>query len=113
MVTNLQILGVGQSDHLGTFVIKKSREIRACPRTTKKRVYKNFIAKDFIQDIKHAKELGVFNLMHETNDIEVAGDVFTNTYNEVLDRHAPIKVIQNRSNYVPYITKELEILMKE
>ena len=37
-----EVLGIGQSDHLGLLVTKKTRELRTCARTTKKRVYKNF-----------------------------------------------------------------------
>ena len=31
---------------------------------------------------------------------------------EILDRHALIMIIQNRKNYVPYISKELKVEMK-
>ena len=57
-ISNIQILGVGQSDHMGILFTKKSREIRTAPRTVRKRVYKNFNAKDFINDIKIAKDQG-------------------------------------------------------
>ena len=58
---------------------------------------------------KYTKEL---RRAVETDDIEVAGDVFTSVFKEILDIHAPIKVIQNRKNYVPYISKELKAAMK-
>ena len=89
-----------------------SREIRTSPRTVKKRVYKNFNRINFINDIKLAKDQGYFEDMHNTEDINIAGDIFTNTYNEVLNRHAPIKTIQNRTNYVPYISEEIKDIMK-
>ena len=38
---------------------------------------------------------------------------FPNSFCEVLDRHAPIKVIQNRKDYVPYISLQIEKLMAE
>ena len=51
--------------------------------------------------------------MHEANDIKTAGQVLHKAYLIVLNKHAPIKVIQNRTNYVPYITRELKNLMME
>ena len=96
---------------MGTLVTKVSREIRTSPRTIKKRVYKNFKCDDFKADILKAKEDGKFDGMHSTNNIETAGDIFTNTFNDILDKHAPIKTIQNRTNYVPYITDEIKDLI--
>ena len=102
-IININVLGVGQSDHLGVMVTKMSREMRTSPRTTRKRVYKNFVPCDFINDIRAAKESGSFSSMHDTEDIDKAGDIFVDTFNEVLNKHAPIKTIQNRNNYIPYM----------
>ena len=49
--------------------------------------------------------------MPNTTDIEEAGKIFTETFTKILDRHAPLKVIQNRTNYVPYLSKEVKDLM--
>ena len=112
-IINCTIIGVGQSDHLGILVTKMSREMRMTPRTTKKRIYKNFVAANFVEDIKTAKENGLFSAMHETDDIDEAGDIFVRVFNEILDKHAPIKTIQNRTNYVPYLTNDIKNLMKQ
>ena len=111
-ISKPEILGIGQSDHLGLLVVKKTRELRTCPRTVKKRIYKNFDKNEFLKDIKEAKDNGLFDEMHATDDIEVAAKVFTDVFAEILDKHAPLKIIQNRSNYLPYISKELQNLMK-
>ena len=50
--------------------------------------------------------------MFETDNVEVAGDVFTREYLKILNKHAPLKVIQNRNGYVPYISKELKSEME-
>ena len=112
-VSKPEILGVGQSDHLGLLVTKKTRELRTCARTTKKRVYKNFDANKFLSDIREAKDKGLCDMMHMTEDIETAADVFTEVFSQVLEKHAPLKIIQNRNNYVPYISKELNVLRSE
>ena len=76
-------------------------------------VYRNFDPIEFVNDIRLAKQRGKFDQIHNTNDIEVAGDLFTAEFSEVLDKHAPIKVIQNRRNYVPYLSAEIKKLMAE
>ena len=43
--------------------------------------------------------------MHDTEDIDIAGDIFVEAFNDVLDKHAPKKTIQNRTNYVCAIHK--------
>ena len=107
-ISNLEVHGAGKSDHMGILVNKLSTEIRTCVKTTRKRVYKNFENDNFIEDIKTAKAMGKFDLIHTTEDIEVARDVFSKAFCEVLDQHAPLKVIQNINGYLPYISKELK-----
>ena len=108
-----EVHGVGQSDHLGIMVTKYSRELRQTARTTRKRIYKNFNHADFLEDIRKAKRDGLFEEILVTNDIEVAGDKFTKVFKDILDKHAPVKVIQNRKHYVPYISNELKKDMLE
>ena len=111
-MTKPTLHAVGQSDHLGIMVTKYSKELRSTARTTRKRVYKNFNEEAFVEDIKQAKAEGLFSKIFETKDVEEAGDIFTGVYQAILDKHAPITVIQNRKSYVPYISKELKREMK-
>ena len=93
---------------MGILLNKYSREVRTCTKTTRKRIYKNFDSKLFVEDIKSAKMMGKFNLINQTEDIEVAAETFTKTFCDVLEKHAPLKVVQNRKNYIPYIQKEVK-----
>ena len=112
-VSSPVIIGVGKSDHLGILITKTSKEVRTYARTTRKRIYKNFSREAFIQDIKEAKRAGKFNGVFNAKNPDEAFEVFSNSFSEVLDRHAPIKVIQNRNDYVPYISPQLDQLMAE
>ena len=47
-ISSLQVLGVGQSDHLGILATKFTRELRTSPKTTKKRIYKTFDKQAFL-----------------------------------------------------------------
>ena len=74
-ISNLQILAVGQSDHLGTLITKFAKELRTSPRTTKKRVYKNFDQSKFKNDMTEAKNNGLFIKMHETLGSAIKGSL--------------------------------------
>ena len=107
------VIGVGKSDHMGIIVTKSSKELRTSARTTWKRIYKNFDKEAFLKDIEEAKRNGKFEGVHTADNPDEAFRVFEVSYCEVLDRHAPIKVIQNRTDYVPYITTDVKKAMDE
>ena len=73
--------------------------------------YKNFNSDAFRDDIRKAKSDGLFEPVFEAADEGAAYDIFEKVYTSILSRHSPLKVIQNRSNYVPYIDKDLKNLM--
>ena len=98
---------------MGTLVTKVSHEVRSRPRTTMKRIYKNFDKKSFLDDIAAAKNEGLFAPLYGTDDINVASDIFSQLFKNILDQHAPLKVIQNRNNCILYISSELKDLMNE
>ena len=112
-MTRPEILGIGKSDHLGVIITKFSKEIRSGPRTIKKRIYKNFDKEKFREDILKAIDNGAFNFIHETDNLDEAINHFNSVYNSILEEHAPTRIIQNRNNYVPYVSYEIKVLMKE
>ena len=61
-----------------------------------------------MNNIEEAKRTGKFEGVHSAENPNDAFKVFEKTYCDVLDAHAPVKVIQNRTNYVPYISPELK-----
>ena len=107
------IIGVGKSDHLGVLLTKSSKEVRNFARTTRKRIYKNFDKAAFLNDVQDAKTAGRFAGVLEADNPDEAFGVFEETFCEILNRHAPLKVMQNRTDYVPYISPELRKHMDE
>ena len=106
-----EITPIGKSDHMGLLVTKSTKEIRTAPRTTLKRVYKNFDKDNFVNDIREAKERGKFNWVLTSEDENDAFAKFCASYVHILNKHAPLKVIQNRTHYVPYLNEELRSLI--
>ena len=99
--------------HQKLSITKASREVRTSPKTTKKRIYKYFGKEAFINYIRIACENGMFSSLYETNNVDEATEIFTQQLNSIIDKHAPLKVIQNRSNYIPYISKTTKDTMFE
>ena len=112
-IVEQKVVGLGCSDHMGIILKKLSREIRPNPRSIKKRIYKNFDQQKFREDIIKAKMDGLFEPVVNAQNEETANDLFIKVYTTILDKHAPIKVILNRNNYVPHLDTEQKILMAE
>ena len=53
------------------------------------------------------------NDVSQIANIDEAAELFQKIFTSVLDKHAPVKVIQIRKNYIPYLSKETKLLMKE
>ena len=102
--------GVGESDHLGIRILKYSKNPPSNPRVIKRRVYKNFSTEDFLWDIFHSN---INNSVTSHDNIETAAEAFRNEFKAILDFHAPVKTIQVRRNYCPYIKEETKVMMKE
>ena len=102
--------GVGESDHLGIRILKYSKNPPSNPRGIKRTVYKNFSTEDFLWDIFHSN---INNSVTSHDNIETAAEAFRNEFKAILDYHAPVKTIQVRRNYCPYIKEETKVMMKE
>ena len=107
------IIAVGKSDHLGVLLNKSSKEVRGSARTNRKRIYKLFDKEAFIHDIEEAKNAGNFDRILTTECPDEAFEVFEKTFCRILDVHAPLKVVQNRTNYVPYLDANIKEAMKD
>ena len=101
---------VGDSDHLGVRIIKYCRTPVVKPQVMKKRCYKNFSVEHFLSDIYHSN-INTSVATHET--IDGAAEAFRNEFAAILNFHAPVKTIQIRNKYCPYLTKETKILIAE
>ena len=84
-------------------VTKYSREPRFQPKTIKKRNYKNFIATDFLNDVRQHVIDGSFEKVLNNQDVNEASAIFSGMFGSILNKHAPLKVFQVRNNYVPWM----------
>ena len=74
-----------------------------------KRVYKTFDNQSFLTDISNNT---LWDPVIACDTCENA-ELFCKQFKLIQDIHAPVKVIQNRKHYVPYITPDIKELMRK
>ena len=109
-VSKPELVAVGSSDHLGVVIRKFSKAAKSKPNTIKKRSYRNFVIEDFLTEVLQSD---INTSVLECTDIDTAAEVFEEKFRKILDKHAPIKIFQMRSNYNPFIKEETKHLIEE
>ena len=99
----------GGSDHKLVYAIRHAEAIRKKVRYVTKRSFKNFNPEAFKDAIKAVSWFEVYM----AEDVNTAASLFTSKLNKVLDIFAPVKTIQLRSNYVPWLKNETKTAMEE
>ena len=76
----------------------------------KKRSYKSFNVQSFLTDINTSN---INEIVVKEKDVNKAAQIFERKFKEVLDKHAKIKVFQQRKNYLPYLSEETKQTMAD
>ena len=104
-VSNISSKDTGSSDHMLISGTRNTKKSVFKPKIIRKRSFKTFCFETFLNAIRKVKWLDVYL----SDDVEVAVNIFTNKITEILDVMAPLKTIQVRTNYLPWmsdVTKE-------
>ena len=99
----------GASDHDIISYIRYSKPPPSPARTIRRRSYKNFIEEDFITDMAVVDWSDVYM----ATDIDVAVDIFTKKFTNVLNVHAPWIIFQQRKYFCPWLTDTTKELMEK
>ena len=99
----------GGSDHMLIFATRYSRSIKSTPRYVRKRSYKNFSPADFVEAIQQVSWLDIYL----SDDVNTAVELLSSKITFVLDTMAPMRTVQIRTNYAPWLSKQTVELMKE
>ena len=91
------------------FATRYSRSIKSTPRYVRKRSYKNFNPADFIAAIQQVSWLDIYL----SDDVNTAVELLSSKITFVLDTMAPMRTVQIRTNYAPWLSKQTVELMKE
>ena len=96
-LSNVGVHVNGGSDHRLVSVIRYTKSLKKSVRYVRKRCFKNFDEEAFRREISAMNWFDVYS----ANDVNVAVELLTTKLNEALDRHAPVRTIQVRSQYAP------------
>ena len=105
-LSSVETFFTGTSDHKLLKVIRFTKSFKHLPRYVRKRSFKDFDEDAFKLSVR---ECGLEEIFSCTN-VNIAAETLTNKLTEVLDNMAPIKKIQTRINYAPWMTKETKVL---
>ena len=95
------------SDHRLVLATRFTKNIIASPRYVKKRAYKNFDENKFVQEVRNTSMLDVYL----SNDANEAAELLAKKLNAILDVMVPVKKIQLRHNFAPWISQECKAEM--
>ena len=99
----------GASDHKMICIVRTTKKVISKPRIIKKRVFKKFDPKSFLEAVSSTPWLDVYLC----DDIDTAVNLVSTKLNKILDDMAPEKVIQVRSKYAPWVSAETKQKIKE
>ena len=107
-LSQVQTFFTGMSDHKLLKVTRYTKSFKQLPRYVRKRIFKNFDEELFIQQLNESN----INEVLECYDVNTATIMLTEKLTSVLDRLAPVKTIQVRSNYLPGLSDEAKRLQE-
>ena len=99
----------GSSDHKIIIGTRYTKCLVRNQRYVKKRSYKNFIQKDFLEAIQSSSWWDLYSCQ----DPEQAVEIFTNKLNLILDEMAPVRKYQIRNKYAPWLTNASKSLLTD
>ena len=99
----------GGSDHDLISYTRYSKDPPSPSKTIRRRSYKKFVAQDFLADMRQVD----WNDVYSCRDLDLATDIFTRKFRDVLNKHAPWIVYQQRKHFAPWLTEDTLKLMKE
>ena len=108
-ITNVHCQHNGGSDHMVIFATRYSKSIKSHQSYVRKRSYKTFDPDQFIAAIQQTSWLEVYLC----TDVEQAVTLLSSKIINILDMMAPMKTVQIRTNYNPWISPETKQLMKD
>ena len=106
-LSQVQAKACGYSDHKIILATRHAKNIRESIRYCKKRSYKNFDEKSFLEEVAKIRWWEV----HSCMNVDMAVDIFTKKLTDILDRMAPVKKFQVRTKYAAWLSKDSKDLI--
>ena len=108
-MSKIQVRFQGGSDHRLVSVTRYTKSIIRKTRIIKRRSYKNFDPRLFLTALAKVKWLDIYLC----EDVNLAVRLLNEKLTMILDEMAPVKTIQVRNNYAPWLSTATKELMRE
>ena len=105
----VQVIDNGGSDHKLLLATRYAKSIKRNVRYVTKRCYKNFNKNEFIAEVQKIN----FWRIYECENVDLALKFLSDSLTEILDQMAPIRTVQIRENYAPWLSSEMKQKMFE
>ena len=103
MIKNITAEQLSTSDHKILKFRKYNKMKDQNPDSVRRRVYKNMNIENFLTEVNTS----CINVeTTNSSQIDVSADNFSREFTKILDRHAPMRIIQNRVKYCPALSQE-------
>ena len=99
----------GGSDHKLIMATRYSKAIKKHQRYVTKRCYKNFNPEEFKTAVRNIRRWELY----QCEDLNHAVHIFSTSLKQILDRMAPVRKIQVRTRFAPWLSNETKTLMRE
>ena len=101
----------GISDHCLIYMAYAIKKPKFTPKTITRRDFKFFSEESFLHDINLAPWENVYAV--DDSELDMKATIFENTFNSVLDEHAPFKTFTIKNPKNPWLTSDIRKLMNE
>ena len=108
-ITTSGVHHLGLSDHSLIYVVRKSKKIKAPPRITKSRSFKNFNQVKFIDSLKTKN----WEKVTSCSDVDSAWSAWFEMFNDACNEHAPIREKRIKGNLPEWVTGDFLKLSKD
>ena len=108
-ITEVQAHINGGSDHKLISVVRYAKAIKRNVRYIRKRCFKGFDEEKFKEEVKN---LHWYDVYSESN-VDIAVAILTDKISVVLDKYAPVKTIQVRPNYAPWLNNQVKEVLRQ
>ncbi|XP_072043447.1 uncharacterized protein [Amphiura filiformis] len=108
-VSSSGVHNLGLSDHCMIYIIRKNKKVKLPPKTIKTRSFTKFNPNDFVENIKNIN----WNEIKNYDDVNSAWDVWKQKFNNVCDKHAPLKEKRIKGNLPEWINGDYIKLTKD
>ena len=100
---------MGGSDHKLLKIVRFSKSLQRGARYVRKRCFKNFKNEEFIQAVKNISWIELYLCQ----DVNQATEILTTRLSKILDTMAPIRTVQIRARYAPWLSDDTKKLLKD